>query len=91
VLSPPTARVFGVKGQFSEQSPVTKRRLPNAQGEMVIEFSGNDLVCGRRDQFGFLFWALSQIIFNKCRSLLQNADSPNQFGWYSIRTNVEMN
>ena len=27
VLPPPTARAFGVKGQFSEQSSVTKRQL----------------------------------------------------------------
>jgi hypothetical protein len=38
---------------------------------MVIEFSGNDLVRGRADQFGFLFGELSQVVINECRSLLR--------------------
>src|SRR5215471_16506969 len=37
-------------------------RLPNAQGEMVVEFSGDDLVRCRDDQASFLFGQLSQIV-----------------------------
>jgi hypothetical protein len=54
--------------------------LLNAQREMVIEFSCNDLVCRRDDQLGFLFGQLSQISINECRGLLKNAVSPYQFG-----------
>src|SRR6516162_1732715 len=40
-------------------------RLPNAQGEMVVEFSGDDLVRCRDDQANFLFGQLSQIVLSQ--------------------------
>jgi hypothetical protein len=73
-------RAEGQSGKFGDLSGSALSKLR----EVFIQLTGDNFVSRCDNQIGFLLRQLSQVLIYQSGSLLQDPNSPNQFGWRSI-------
>ena len=64
--------------------------LPDAEGKLVVKFSGDDLVGCLRDELCFLGRKLSEILIYKCAGFLQDSERADELRRHGVASDVEV-
>ena len=64
--------------------------LPDAQGELIVEFAGDHVVSRLGDQARLFRRELAKLLIDQGRGLFQNAESTDQLGGHGVAADIEM-
>src|SRR5229473_1171829 len=65
--------------------------LPDAQREVVVQFSGDDFIGGLDDQLGFFGGELAEVLIDERGGLLEDAKSADELGRHGVLADGEVN
>ena len=64
--------------------------LPDAQGEMGVEFAGDDFVGGLDDELGFFGGEFAEILIHHRGGFFQDAEGADEFGRHGVAPDIEV-
>ena len=64
--------------------------LPDAQREVIVQFSIDHFVTGVHDQFRFVVWQLAEIFVNEGSRLFENSQRADHLARHAIVADIEV-
>src|SRR6266851_4123387 len=64
--------------------------LPDAQREVLVEFSGDDFISGLDNELGFFGGELAEILIDERGGLLEDAEGANELGRHGVLADSEV-